>query len=101
MNDPELIESFRELTTEAGTLHEKLPTDLSQTAPELVEKSMQERRESTMRLRELTYRIERDMQQLDDMKRIVRIKQGWNSSDLKTLESYKFECLRIRKEQNA
>lgn len=97
MIDSSIIVKFTELTTEARGLHDALEMALEQTSDEMVELEAQKRRESTMRLRELLYKIDGEMQLLENMKRLVRIGQGWNSVDIRSLESLKWELLSEKK----
>lgn len=92
-----ILDTFTTLTGEAQTLHDSMETALTLASPELVEEEQRKRRENTMKLRELTYLIDRELQKLDDMKRIVRIKQGWNTSDIKTLDAYRWSLVNERK----
>lgn len=95
----DLYVQFTELTRVADTLHSELPTVLTFPSVELVEEEEKKRRENNLHLREHTYRVEQELQKLEGLKKIMRLKQGWNSSDLETLNSYRYELLRQRKEQ--
>ncbi len=95
----DLYVQFTELTRKADELHSEMSTVLSLPSVELVEGEEKKRRENSLHLREHAYRGDQELQKLEGLVKIMRLKQGWNSSDLKTLEAYRYDLLRQRKEQ--
>lgn len=94
-----LYDQFTELIRKADDLHSEMSTVLTLPSVELVEEEEKKRRESNLHLREHAYRVEQEIQKLEGLQKIIRIKQGWTSSDLKSLEAYRYDLLRQRKEQ--
>lgn len=95
----DLYDQFTELIRRADDLHSEMPTVLSLPSVELVEEEEKKRRENNLHLREHAYRVDQEIQKLEGLQKIMRIKQGWTSSDLKSLEAYRYDLLRQQKEQ--
>lgn len=97
--EDDILDLITPLLKEAQELRDAVPSLLTHTSPEFVEQEMLKREDFKMRVREVLAKLGNRVAELESWKGALNIARGYQTNDVKKLDSLKWELIRSRPKQ--